>query len=337
MTLFTFDQLHAARDLVHRHMPPTPQYAWPLLAERLGTELWVKHENHTPTGAFKVRGGLVYLDELTRSQPDCPGIITSTRGNHGQSIPFAARAFGLPVTVLCPTDNSKEKIRAMRAWGAEVELFGTDYEASRQETVRRAEELGLHIVGPFHEPLVRGVATYALELFQAAPDLDVVYVPIGMGSGCCGLITVRDLLGLKTEIVGVVSAGADCYAQSFEAGRVIATNATDTVLADGMDCRSPWEQPVEIIHAGAARVVRVTEDEIAEAMRAYYTDTHNVAEGAGAAPLAAALQERDLLAGQKVGVILSGGNVDSELFVEVLSGRTPRRGFAPDRVDRAVR
>lgn len=325
MTLFTLDQLHSARDLVYRHMPPTPQYAWPLLARRLGTEVVVKHENHTPTGAFKVRGGLIYLDELTRTQPDCPGIITSTRGNHGQSIPFAARAFGLPVTVLCPTDNSTEKVRAMRAWGAEVELYGEDYEESRQETVRRADEQGLHIVGPFHEPLVRGVATYALELFAAAPDLDVVYVPIGMGSGCCGLITVRDLLGLKTEIVGVVSAGADCYARSFEAGRVIATNRTDTLLGDGMDCRAPWEQPVEIINKGAARMVRVTDDEIAEAMRAYYTDSHNVAEGAGAAPLAAALQERGQLVGRKVGVILSGGNVDKELFAAVLTGRTPVR------------
>lgn len=325
MTLFSLDNLNAARDLVYRHMPPTPQYAWPLLAERLGTEVWVKHENHSPIGAFKVRGGLVYLDELTRAQPDCPGIITSTRGNHGQSIPFAARAFGMPVTVLCPTNNSKEKVRAMRAWGAEVELFGEDFEESRQETVRRAEERGLHIIGPFHEPLVRGVATYALELFEAAPDLDVVYVPVGMGSGCCGLITVRDLLGLKTEIVGVVSSGADAYAQSFEAGRVISTNATDTVLGDGMDCRAPWEQPVEIINRGAARMVRVTDDEIAAAMRAYYADTHNVAEGAGAAPLAAAMQERARLAGRRVGVILSGGNVDANLFAAVLAGQTPKR------------
>ena len=323
--MFTLEALHAARDLIYRHMAQTPQFAWPLLADRLGAELWVKHENHTPCGAFKVRGGLVYMDELSRAEPGCPGIITATRGNHGQSIPYAARAFGIPVTVLCPENNSREKIRAMRAWGAEVELFGTDFEEARQEAVRRAETLGLHIVGPFHEPLVRGVATYALELFEAVADLDTVYVPIGMGSGICGLITVRDLLGLKTEIVGVVSAGADCYAQSFEQGRIVPTNATDTVLADGMDCRAPWQQPVDIINAGAARVVRVTDDEIAEAMRAYYTDTHNIAEGAGAAPLAAALQEKDRLAGRKVAVILSGGNVDADLYAEVLAGRTPTR------------
>ena len=323
--LFDLDALGAARALVYRHMPPTPQYAWPLLARRLGTELWVKHENHTPIGAFKIRGGLVYLDELSRSDPDCPGIITATRGNHGQSIPFAARAYGIPVTVLVPHGNSVEKNAAMEGWGAKVEVHGTDFDEARQEAVRRAEAQGLHIVPPFAEPLVRGVATYALELFEAVRDLDVVYAPIGMGSGVCGLITVRDLLGLSTEIVGVVSAGADCYALSHEAGRVVATNATHTVLGDGMDCRAPWEHPVAIIRRGAARVVRVTDDQLAEAMRAYYLDTHNVAEGAGAAALAAALAERERLAGRRVGVILSGGNVDAALFARVLAGETPTR------------
>ncbi|MEM7422564.1 MAG: threonine dehydratase [Pseudomonadota bacterium] len=321
--MFSMSDLEAARALVYRHMPPTPQFAWPLLSERVGAEIWVKHENHTPTGAFKVRGGLVYLDELSRKAPDCPGIVTATRGNHGQSIPFAARAFGIPVSVLVPRGNSVEKNAAMRGWGASVEVFGDDFEESRQEAVRRGEEDGLHIIGPFHEPLVRGVATYALEFFEAARDLDIVYAPIGMGSGICGLITVRDLLGLKTEIVGVVSAGADAYAQSFEAGHVVSTNTTHTVLGDGMDCRAPWTEPVGIIHAGAARIVRVTDDEIADAMRAFYTDTHNVAEGAGAAALAAAMQERSSIAGRKVGAILSGGNVDSDKFAAVLAGRSP--------------
>ena len=326
--LFDLDALRAARALVHRHMPPTPQYAWPGLARRLGTGLWVKHENHTPIGAFKVRGGLVYLDELSRTEPGCPGIVTATRGNHGQSIPFAARAFGVPVTVLVPHGNSVEKNRAMQGWGARIEVFGTDFEEARQEAVRRAAEQGLHIVPPFAEPLVRGVATYALELFEAVPDLDVVYAPIGMGSGVCGLITVRDLLGLSTEIVGVVAAGADAYALSHEAGRVVATDTTDTVLGDGMDCRAPWEEPVAIIRRGAARVVRVTDDELARAMRAYYTDTHNVAEGAGAAALAAALKERERLAGRRVAVVLSGGNVDAALFARVLAGETPTRPTA---------
>lgn len=318
--MFTLAELEAAAGLVYRHMQPTPQFNWPLLSDRVGTEIWVKHENHTPTGAFKVRGGLVYLDHLMRTQPDCPGIITATRGNHGQSIPFAARAHGLPVTVLCPQNNSVEKIRAMRAWGAQVELFGEDFEDSRQEAVRRSEELGLHLIGPFHELLVRGVATYALEFFREVGDLDVVYAPIGMGSGICGLILVRDLLGLDTEIVGVVSAGADAYAQSFEARQIVPTNTTNTILADGMDCRSPWQEPIDIIINGASRILRVTDDEIAEAMRAYYADTHSVAEGAGAAPLAAALQERDALSGKKVGLILSGGNIDTNLFASVLNG-----------------
>ncbi len=326
--LFDLATLRAAQSLVHRHMPPTPQYAWPLLARRLGTELWVKHENHTPIGAFKVRGGLVYMDELSRTEPDCPGIVTATRGNHGQSIPYAARAYGIPVTVLVPHGNSVEKNAAMQGWGAQLEVFGTDFEEARQEAVRRAESQGLHIVPPFAEPLVRGVGTYALELFEAAPELDVVYAPIGMGSGVCGLITVRDLLGLSTEIVGVVSTGADCYALSHEAGHIVATNTTHTVLGDGMDCRAPWQQPVEIIRRGAARVVRVSDDELAEAMRAFYADTHNVAEGAGAAGLAAALKERERLAGKRVGVILSGGNVDARLFARVLQGETPTRPAA---------
>jgi threonine dehydratase len=323
--LFDMDELTAARDLVYRHMPPTPQYAWPLLARRLGTEVVVKHENHTPIGAFKVRGGLVYLDELSRGEPGCPGIVTATRGNHGQSIPFAARAYGVPVTVLVPHGNSVEKNAAMQAWGATVETFGDDFEEARQEAVRRAREQGLHIVPPFAKALVKGVATYALELFESFRDLDVVYAPIGMGSGVCGLITVRDLLGLSTEIVGVVSEGADAYALSHEAGRVVATNTTHTVLGDGMDCRAPWEEPVAIIRRGAARVVRVSDDELAGAMRAYYADTHNLAEGAGAAGLAAGMKERDRLAGRRVGVILSGGNVDASLFAQVLAGETPTR------------
>ncbi len=326
--LFDLDALRAASALVHRHMPPTPQYDWPQLARRLGTELWVKHENHTPIGAFKVRGGLVYMDELSRSEPNCPGIVTATRGNHGQSVPYAARAYGIPVTVLVPHGNSVEKNAAMQGWGARLEVHGADFEEARQEAVRRAESQGLHIVPPFAEPLVRGVGTYALELFEAVPELDVVYAPIGMGSGVCGLITVRDLLGLSTEIVGVVSTGADCYALSHEAGHVVPTNTTHTVLGDGMDCRAPWEQPVEIIRRGASRIVRVSDDELAEAMRAFYADTHNVAEGAGAAGLAAALQERERLAGKRVGVILSGGNVDARLFARVLQGETPTRPAA---------
>ncbi|MEL6477052.1 MAG: threonine dehydratase [Pseudomonadota bacterium] len=318
--LFTLAELEAAHALVQRRMSPTPQYAWPLLCERLGTEIWVKHENHTPTGAFKVRGGMVYLDDLARG--DCPGIITATRGNHGQSIPFAAAPHGIPVKVYVPHGNATEKNAAMRAWGAELVVHGQDFEESRQECVAVAEAEGLHMVPSFHPLLVRGVATYALELFRAVADLDVVYVPIGMGSGICGVITARDLLGLKTAVVGVVSEGADAYALSLEAGRVVETNHA-TTFADGMACRRPMEAPLEIIRAGADRVIRVSDDEIAGAIRAYYSDTHNIAEGAGAAPLAAALQEKDRLAGQRVGVILCGGNIDTAWCAEILSGGTP--------------
>lgn len=318
--LFTLEDLEATHALVQTRMSPTPQYAWPLLARRLGTEIWVKHENHTPTGAFKVRGGITYLDDLSRG--DCAGIVTATRGNHGQSIPYAAAPHGIPVTVYVPHGNSAEKNAAMKAWGAELVVHGADFEESRQECVARAEAEGLHMIPPFHPLLVRGVATYALELFRSVPDLDVVYVPIGMGSGICGVITARDLLGLSTAVVGVVAEGADAYALSVEAGHVVETNRA-TTFADGMACRAPMAEPLGIIRAGAERVVRVSDDEIAGAIRAYYTDTHNIAEGAGAAPLAAALQEQDRLSGKRVGVILCGGNIDSNWSAEILSGGTP--------------
>lgn len=322
MTLFSMPALEAAADLVHAHMPPTPQYSWPLLSERAGAEIWVKHENHTPCGAFKVRGGLVYLEELAAKGP-CPGIVTATRGNHGQSIPFAARTHGIPVKVLVPEGNSTEKNAAMRGWGAEVITHGHDFEESRLEAVRMAEDDGWHLIPPFTEPLVRGVATYALELLTAQPDLQRVYVPVGMGSGICGLITTRDLLGLKTEIVGVVADTAPAYALSFQAGEVVTTN-TCVTFADGVACRAPWQEPLDIIRQGASHIVRVTDDEIAAAMRAYYSDTHQVAEGAGAVPLAAALQEKDANRGKKIGVILCGGNIDADVFAKVLAGETPK-------------
>lgn len=319
--LFNRRQLDEAMDIVRAQMPATPQYAWPLLEQRAGCRIWVKHENHTPTGAFKLRGGLVYLDDLGR-RGHCPGIVTATRGNHGQSIPFAARLHGIPVRVYVPKGNSEEKNRAMAAWGAELRVFGDDFEEARLEAVRVARDEGLHAIGPFHELLVRGVATYALELFSACGELDRVYVPIGMGSGIAATITVRDLLGLKTEIVGVVSEAADSYALSFERGAVTPTDSANT-FADGLACRVPWQQPLDIIRKGAADVVRVSEDQIARAMRIYYTDTHNIAEGAGAAALAAALNDAPSLAGRQVAVILSGGNVDRAWFAEVLAGQTP--------------
>ena len=311
--MFDLDQLERAQEVVAAAMRPTPSHAWPLLSQRLGASVVVKHENHTPTGAFKVRGGLTYVERLRRDHPGIKGLISATRGNHGQSLAFAGHRYGVPVTIYVPSGNSVEKNRAMRAFGATLVEHGEDFQEAREEACRRAETLGLHMVPSFHPDLVLGVATYALELFRHAPDLDVLYVPIGQGSGICGCIMARDLLGLSTEIVGVQSSAAPSYALSFAAGRPVSTNSSDT-RADGMATRVPDSDALTIIVRGAARIVQVSDDEIAAAIRAYWTDTHNLAEGAGAAPLAAALQEKAKLADRRVGLILSGGNIDFELF-----------------------
>jgi len=307
------NQLERAHEIVGHAVPPTPAHAWPLLAERLGASVIVKHENHTPAGAFKVRGGLVYMERLKRERPQIPGIISATTGNHGQSLGFAAGRYRLPVTIYVPHGNSIEKNRAMKALGAKLVEHGEDFEAARNEARRHAEREGLEIVPSFHRDLCLGVATYALELYRAASDLDVLYVPIGQGSGICGCILVRDLLGLKTEIVGVQSTEAPSYALSFAAGTIISTNSCNT-RADGVATRIPDPDSFEIIRKGASHIVQVTDDEIAFAMRAYWTDTHNLSEGAGAAALAAALQEKPRLRGKRVGLVLSGGNIDFDLF-----------------------
>ena len=311
--MFDLRKLERAQEIVGAAMPPTPAHAWPLLAQRLGTGVVVKHENHTPIGAFKVRGGLVYLERLKREQPTTPGIISATRGNHGQSLAYAASRYGLPAMIYVPRGNSVEKNSAMRAFGAELVEHGEDFQAAREEAVRRAGRAGLHMVPSFHPDLVLGVATYALELLRKAPDLDVLYVPIGQGSGICGCILVRDLLGLKTEIIGVQSTEAPSYALSFAAGAVVTTDTSNT-LADGMATRIPDADAVAILRKGASRIVQVTDDEVGAAIRAYWTDTHNLAEGAGAAALAAALQEKKKLGGKRVGLVLSGGNIDFDLF-----------------------
>lgn len=321
--MFTRAELQDAADLVHQHMPATPQYHWPLLSQETGVETWVKHENHTPTGAFKVRGGITFIDWLKRTDPQTPGICTATRGNHGQSQARAAVAAGLTAKIYVPRGNSVEKNAAMRAFGGELIEFGDDFDAARVEAFRVAEAEGLTVVPPFHRELVRGVATYGFEFFSAQPDLDVVYVPIGCGSGICGVIAARDALGLKTEVVGVVSTEADCALQSVRAGRLVETNSART-FADGMAVRVPVPEAFEVYSTGAARIVAVSDDEVAAAMRLYYRATHNVAEGAGAAPLAALMQERATLAGRRAGVILCGGNVDADVFAQVLSGQTPQ-------------
>jgi threonine dehydratase len=311
--MFSLPQLRAAHEVVRTTLQPTPALSWPLLARRLGTEVVVKHENHNPTGAFKVRGGLTFVDALRRRQPHSKGLVSATRGNHGQSLAFAGRRVGLPVTIYVPRGNSVEKNAAMRALGAELVEHGDDFQAAREEAIRVARTGGLDLVPAFHPDLVLGVATYALELLGDRPDLDVLYVPVGQGSGVCGCIAARDALGLRTEIVAVQSAEAPAYALSIAAGHVVRTDSADT-LADGMATRVPDEDALAVIRRGVARFVLVSDAEIADAMRAYWTDTHNLTEGAGAAALAAAVQEKQRLAGKKVGLVLSGGNIDFDLF-----------------------
>ena len=318
----TLEELDRAAALVYAVMPPTPQFAWPKLEQRLGCKVWVKHENHTPTGAFKVRGGLVYFDRLLRTQPAVKGVISATRGNHGQSVAFAAARAGVAATLYVPQGNSPDQNSAMRTFGASVVEYGTDFDEAKHEALRVSESLGLHWLPSFHTDLVVGVASYALEFFRAVQDLDTVYVGVGMGSGICGLILVRDLLGLQTRIVGVSAALAPASALSFTAGLPVVT-ATARTFADGIATREPNPEAITMICRGAARMVEVSEDSIAAAMRCYFDDTHQIAEGAGAAPLAALTQDREHLAGRKVGVILSGGNIESERYRAVLNGETP--------------
>lgn len=314
--------LEEAAGRVHAVLPPTPQYEWPLLSRRVGAEVWVKHENHTPVGAFKVRGGIVLFHELRASHPSLPGVIAATRGNHGLSVAFSAARAGLPAVIVVPRGNSAGKNAAMRALGAELVEHGEDFQAALEHARVLASERGLRFVPSFAPALVRGVASYALELFRSAPPLERVYVPIGLGSGICGLLAARDALDLPTEIVGVCAEGAPSYALSVAARRPVSTERADT-MADGMACRVPVEAALEMILRGAADVVTVTDAAIRAAMRALFSDTHNVAEGAGAAALAAALKERSANAGKRIAVVLSGGNVDRELFASVLAEADP--------------
>ena len=314
----TLDDITSASRIVYEEMPPTPQYRWPMLGERLEMELWVKHENHSPVGAFKIRGGLVYFDHLINSGQAPKGVIGATRGNHGQSVGFAARRHNIPATIVVPHGNSLEKNAAMRALGVKLIEHGDDFQESREFAQNLAEEQDLHLVPSFHPLLVAGVATYSLELFREVKNIDVAYVPIGLGSGICGMLAARDALNLKTRVVGVVSAQARAYAKSFTAGIAIESPVT-TRLSDGMACRVPEPQALELILKGVDHVVEVTDEEVAAAMRMMFECTHNVCEGAGAAALAAATQEKARLKDQKVAVVASGGNVDQDVFAEVLS------------------
>ena len=313
----TLAELEAAADLVHRTIAPTAQICWPMLSERCGCEVWVKHENHTPIGSFKVRGGMVYMNHLKQARPNVRGVVSATRGNHGQSVAFAARAHGLEAVIVVPHGNSVGKNRAMRAFGAELVEHGHDFQAAYEFAAELAGERGLEMLRSFHPLLVRGVASYSLELLRAVPDLDTLYVPIGLGSGISGAIAARDALGRKTKLVGVVAEKAATYALSFAARRPVPTETSDT-LADGMAVRVPDEGALEVILKGVERIAVVSDDDILAAMRHYFSDTHNVAEGAGAAPLAALLNERDKMGGKKVGLVLSGGNLDRALYIRAL-------------------
>ncbi len=320
MKLPSLEHLESTAATVYRHMLPSPQLQWPLLKQRCGCEVWVKHENHNPTGAFKVRGGLVYLENLANREPEVTGVVTATRGNHGQSIAFAASRHGIKSVIVVPEGNNPEKNLAMQALGAELIVHGKDFDEAVPYTEVLAAERHLHRMPSFHLDLVSGVATYALEFFRAQPGLKRVYVPIGLGSGICGMISARNALGLETEIIGVVSGNADCYAQSFAAGHCIET-ATANTLADGMAVRVPNAEALAIIRENVTRIVTVNDEEILSAIRIYFSDTHNIAEGAGAAPLAALLKEKELNCGEKVGLVLSGGNIDRGLYLRALSNQ----------------
>lgn len=324
MQLPSLAQIREAQQFVYRFMPPTPQYSWPLINQHLSSpgqppvEAWIKHENHTPVGAFKLRGALVYLAWLKQTQPALKGVVAATRGNHGQGVGFAARLFGLKAVIVVPHGNSQEKNRAMLAQGVELVEHGHDFQESLEYAHTVAAERGYALAESFHERLVMGTATYAAEFFEAAPPLDGVYVPIGLGSSICGVAAARNALGLTTEIVGVVSAASPSYSISFKAHRVVEVPSV-SAIADGLACRKPNALAMEAIWQNVSRIVEVTDAQIAHAMRAYYQDTHNLAEGAGAATLAAALQEKDALADRRIGLILTGGNVDRDLYQRVLA------------------
>lgn len=320
MNLPTLASIEAAARLVHEVMTPTPQICWPQLCQRIGAEVWVKHENHTPLGAFKIRGGLIYFEELKRGRPDVSRVIAATRGNHGQSIAFAAQQHRLEATVVVPHGNSYEKNAAMRARGVELVEHGLDFQDAFEHAQKMAQREGIHMVPSFDEALVRGVASYSLELFRAVPGLHTLYVPVGWGSGICGAMAVRDALKLKTEIVGVVAASAPAYAESFAERRAVPHPISSTI-ADGIAIRVPNPEALELVLGGVARIVSVEEHEIRSAMRALFTDTHNVAEGAGAAAFAAAVKEQSKIQGRRIAVVLTGGNVDSSCFAKVLTDR----------------
>lgn len=313
-------EIESALNVVRRRVRPTPAYSWPQMKARTGVDIVVKHENHTPTGSFKARGGLVFVDALQK-RGATEGLVTATRGNHGQSIAMGASSVGIKSLIVVPQGNSIEKNAAMKAFGGALLEAGADFDEARRVAAKESASRNWVFVPSFHRDIVRGVSTYALELFTEVSGIDTVFVPIGMGSGICGLIAIRDLLGLKTKIVGVVADQAPAFALSYQQGTV--RTASAATFADGLACREPQPEALEIILKGAADVVRVTDQEIADAIREIYETTHNLAEGAGAAAYAAAVKHRRQYQGKKVGVILSGGNIDRSMMAAILAGATP--------------
>ncbi|MFC3121616.1 threonine dehydratase [Agaribacter flavus] len=316
--MFNLSDINHAADVIYQIMPPTPQYNWPQLSKQMDCDVWVKHENHTPTGAFKVRGGIYLMNQLEQRAVRPTGILSATRGNHGQSLSFAGQKTGIPVTIVVPEGNSNDQNTAIKGFGANLVIHGRDFEAARQYSATLLKSSGYQLIAPFAPELVIGVATYALEFLQAVKDLDLVYVPIGMGSGICGLIKTRDLLGIKTEIIGVVAEGAPAFSKSFNAGEIILDQEADT-LADGVATRTPLPEAFEIIKGGASRVITVTEQQITQAMYLYFKTTHNLSEGAGAVSLAGLIAEQAKMKGKRVGVVLSGGNIDFARFSKYIS------------------
>ena len=321
-SLFSLAALQGAAARIYQEMPPTPQYAWPLLQDRFGAEIWLKHENHTPIGAFKVRGGITYMEWLVREHPDVSGIVTATRGNHGQAQARAARNAGLQAVIVVPHGNSLEKNTAMRGFGAELIEYGQDYNEAADYASRLATERNLKLVPSFHSAIVQGVASYGLELFDEAGALDAVYVPIGNGSGVCGTIAARDALGLKTKVIGVVSDRAPAAKLGFETGKIASAGKANT-FADGVAVRTPDSEAFEMYSKGADHIVMVDDDAIADAIRIIWQDTHNLAEGAGAVALAGMIAEKENIAGKRVAAILTGGNIDQTMVAAVLAGQTP--------------
>ena len=315
--MLTKSEINTVTELIYKYMQPTAQIEWPLLSKRAGCSVIVKHENHTPIGAFKIRGGLLYISRLIKENQSIKGVIAATRGNHGQSIGFAAKTFGIKAKIVVPLNNNPEKNAAMKALGVELIEHGSDFQQSFEYASKIASAEGLIMIPSFHKTLVEGVSTYALELFNKYSDLDRIYVPIGLGSGICGVISIRDMLQLKTEVIGVVSENANSYALSFQAKRPVSTSSAETI-ADGIACRTPHPEAFEYILKGAERIVSVSEKDIIESIKFYFSDTHNIAEGSAAAALAAMLKENNINHNKKIGLILSGGNVDINTYKKAL-------------------